>query len=40
VARKIQGWRAGTGNEGAGATDAFDPRRREAARAFQRRTAS
>ncbi|MEU1270237.1 hypothetical protein [Streptomyces sp. NPDC005799] len=40
VARKIQGWQAGPGNHGAGATDAFDPRRRKAARAFERRTAS
>lgn len=40
VARKIQGWQAGPGNHGAGATDAFDPRRRKAARAFERRTAN
>lgn len=40
VARKIQGWQTGPGNHGAGATDAFDPRRRKAARAFERRTAS
>jgi hypothetical protein len=40
VARKIQGWQTGPGNHGAGATDAFDPRRRKAARAFERRTAN
>ncbi|MCD9877052.1 hypothetical protein [Streptomyces guryensis] len=40
VARKIQGWQTGPGNHGAGATDAFDPRRRKAARAFERRMAS
>ncbi|MBQ1092864.1 M15 family metallopeptidase [Streptomyces sp. B93] len=38
VARKIRGWEAGPGNEGAGAVDAFDAKRRSAARAFQRRT--
>lgn len=40
VARKIQGWQTGPGDHGAGATDAFDPRRRKAARAFERRMAS
>ncbi|MCX3060394.1 hypothetical protein [Streptomyces beihaiensis] len=40
VARKIQGWQTGPGNHGAGATDAFDPHRRKAARAFERRMAS
>ncbi|MCF2126932.1 hypothetical protein L1I79_10865 [Strepomyces sp. STD 3.1] len=39
VARKIEGWRKGPGDEGAGATDAFDPARREKARAFARRSA-
>ncbi|MQS36002.1 M15 family metallopeptidase [Streptomyces katsurahamanus] len=39
VARKIRGWEAGPGNEGAGAIDAFAPKRRSAARAFQRRAA-
>lgn len=39
VARKIEGWRTGPGDEGAGATDAFDPARREKARAFARRSA-
>ncbi|WP_030897583.1 hypothetical protein [Streptomyces sp. NRRL F-5126] len=37
VARKILGWKRGPGNAGAGAVDAFDPRRRSAARAFERR---
>ncbi|MGW6910500.1 M15 family metallopeptidase [Streptomyces sp. NPDC054940] len=37
VARKIRGWEAGPGDEGAGAIDAFDPKRRSAARAFRRR---
>ncbi|MGV4982989.1 hypothetical protein ACWC0C_31140 [Streptomyces sp. NPDC001709] len=40
VARKIQGWQTGPGNHGAGATDAFDPKRRTVSRAFERRTAS
>ncbi|MDX3853437.1 M15 family metallopeptidase [Streptomyces sp. AK02-01A] len=38
VARKIQGWDSGPGGEGAGATDAFDPRRQARARDFVRRT--
>ncbi|MGW5093197.1 hypothetical protein ACWEQ1_02515 [Streptomyces nodosus] len=37
VARKIRGWNDGPGNAGVGAIDAFDPRRRRTARAFQRR---
>ncbi|MGI5377833.1 hypothetical protein ACQEV2_27020 [Streptomyces sp. CA-251387] len=37
VARKIRRWETGPGDEGAGAIDAFDPRRRRAVRAFQRR---
>ncbi|MEU5092348.1 hypothetical protein [Streptomyces sp. NPDC021356] len=36
VARKIDGWNTGPGNEGAGATDAFDPGRRTRAEAFAR----
>ncbi|MEU1054504.1 M15 family metallopeptidase [Streptomyces sp. NPDC005876] len=39
VARKITGWEAGPGNEGAGAVDAFAPERRRRAEAFVRRTA-
>ncbi|MEJ1198264.1 MULTISPECIES: hypothetical protein [unclassified Streptomyces] len=39
VARKIGGWQKGPGDEGAGATDAFDPARRKKARAFARRSA-
>ncbi|GAA3007606.1 hypothetical protein [Streptomyces fulvorobeus] len=39
VARKIEGWNAGTGREGAGSVDAFAPDRREKSRAFARRTA-
>ncbi|MFE7783029.1 hypothetical protein [Streptomyces nigrescens] len=37
VARKIRGWDSGPGDEGAGAIDAFDPKRRSAAQAFARR---
>ncbi|GAA1359415.1 hypothetical protein [Streptomyces beijiangensis] len=37
VARKIGGWNSGPGNDGAGATDAFDPKRRKASRAFEQR---
>nr|WSZ96935.1 twin-arginine translocation signal domain-containing protein [Streptomyces sp. NBC_00857] len=37
VARKIRGWNIGPGDEGAGAIDAFDPMRRSASRAFERR---
>jgi hypothetical protein len=40
VARKIAGWNAGQGGGGAGSVDAFDPTRREHARAFARRTAT
>ncbi|MEU8792208.1 hypothetical protein [Streptomyces sp. NPDC048643] len=40
VARKIDGWNSGPGNEGAGATDAFDPARRRRATSFAHRTAS
>ncbi|WP_031505771.1 M15 family metallopeptidase [Streptomyces megasporus] len=40
VARKIRGWNDGPGNEGAGATDAFLPKRLDEARAFERRTAA
>ncbi|MEU3711999.1 hypothetical protein [Streptomyces catenulae] len=40
VARKIHGWQTDPGNHGAGAIDAFDPRRRRVARAFERRMAS
>lgn len=36
VARRIRGWEAGPGDEGAGSVDAFDPQRRRKARAFQR----
>jgi hypothetical protein len=39
VARKIAGWVEGPGDEGAGATDAFDPKRRSRARSFARRAA-
>lgn len=39
VARKIDGWNSGPGNEGAGATDAFDPARRRRATSFAHRTA-
>ncbi|WP_351226848.1 hypothetical protein [Streptomyces sp. NPDC002133] len=39
VARKIRGWTDAPGGEGAGSTDAFDPRRRTAAQAFAQRTA-
>ncbi|MFJ4922343.1 twin-arginine translocation signal domain-containing protein [Streptomyces sp. NPDC088725] len=39
VARKIRGWDAGPGDDGAGSIDAFDPRRRSAAQAFERRLA-
>lgn len=38
VARRISGWVDGPGGQGAGATDAFDPARLAAARAFARRT--
>ena len=37
VARKIRGWNNCPAGEGAGATDAFDPKRLEAARAFEQR---
>ncbi|MEU8980257.1 hypothetical protein [Streptomyces sp. NPDC048309] len=37
VARRIGAWNAGPGDEGAGATDAFDPKRRARAAAFARR---
>nr|WP_202469465.1 hypothetical protein [Streptomyces sp. SID2888] len=40
VARKIAGWNAGPGNEGAGAVDAFDAERQRHARSFARRTAA
>jgi len=36
VARRIGGWTQAPGGEGAGAVDAFDPRRRAKARAFAR----
>ncbi|MET9763443.1 hypothetical protein ABZ016_31105 [Streptomyces sp. NPDC006372] len=39
VARKILGWEEGPGDQGAGATDAFDPGRRSRARSFARRAA-
>jgi hypothetical protein len=39
VARKILGWEEGPGDQGAGATDAFDPERRGKARSFARRAA-
>ncbi len=39
VARKIVGWSEGPGDQGAGATDAFDPGRRSKARSFARRAA-
>ncbi|MFI1003865.1 twin-arginine translocation signal domain-containing protein [Streptomyces galbus] len=39
VARKITGWEAGPGDEGAGAVDAFAPERRRRAEAFVRRAA-
>ncbi|OKI04845.1 hypothetical protein A6A06_09020 [Streptomyces sp. CB02923] len=37
LARRIQTWNSGSGGEGAGATDAFDPERQAQARAFARR---
>lgn len=37
VARKIRGWNNGPVNEGAGVTDAFDPKRLKVSRAFQQR---
>ncbi|MCI0383743.1 hypothetical protein [Streptomyces sp. CNQ085] len=40
IAREIAGWNTGPGDEGAGATDAFDAERRRHARAFARRTAA
>ncbi|RNG35349.1 hypothetical protein [Streptomyces botrytidirepellens] len=36
VARKIRGWNDGPGDEGAGAIDAFEPKRRRASRAFEK----
>ncbi|GHH83627.1 hypothetical protein GCM10018793_46190 [Streptomyces sulfonofaciens] len=36
VAQKITGWNTGPGDEGAGATDAFDPGRRARAKSFAR----
>ncbi|GAA4306366.1 hypothetical protein GCM10023086_24570 [Streptomyces venetus] len=39
VARKILGWEEGPEDQGAGATEAFDPERRGRARAFARRAA-
>ncbi|AZS84144.1 hypothetical protein AB0465_02475 [Streptomyces griseoviridis] len=38
VARKILGWNDGPGNAGAGATDAFDPKRLKVSRTFRQRT--
>ncbi|MFF0160186.1 hypothetical protein ACFYRY_22025 [Streptomyces sp. NPDC005263] len=40
IARKITAWNTGPGNEGAGATDAFDAARQKHARTFARRTAA
>ncbi|MFE7976148.1 hypothetical protein [Streptomyces shenzhenensis] len=37
VARKIREWNNGPVSDGAGATDAFDPKRLKASRAFERR---
>lgn len=34
TARRINDWNAGPGNEGAGATDAFDPKRQSRAKSF------
>lgn len=40
AARKIEGWNTGPGNEGAGATDAFDPGRQSRATSFAHRSAA